>query len=98
MPKITFQSSGETCEVQKGSTVLAAAQTFSVHLYHVCGGNAICTTCRVIVKEGMENLTPESEDEGYMLSAMGLEEPYRLSCQARVAGDVTVLVPEGYRD
>jgi ferredoxin len=51
-----------------------------------------------MVEEGKENLTPVSEEEGYMLAAMGLEDPYRLSCQARVSGDVVICIPEGYRD
>ena len=98
MPRVTFRPSGETLEVPKGSTILAAAQTFSVPLYHVCGGNAICTTCRVMVEKGQENLTPIGEEEQYMLNAMGLSDPYRLSCQARVSGDVVLSIPDGYRD
>jgi ferredoxin len=98
MPRVTFQPGGRVCDVPKGASLLAAAQTFSVPIYHVCGGNAICTTCRVIVLEGRDHLSPAGEEEQYMLRAMELDEPYRLSCQARVAGDVVVVIPQGYRD
>jgi ferredoxin len=42
----------------------------------------------VEVVEGWDNLTPPTPDETYK----ELEPPYRLSCQAKLLGDVVVKV------
>jgi ferredoxin len=58
---------------------------------HACGGNARCGTCCVRVVEGGNNLSPAGPDEAAMLRELGLAAPHRLSCQARVYGDVVVV-------
>jgi 2Fe-2S ferredoxin len=64
-------------------------------LNHDCGGNASCTTCRVEVQLGGENLSEIDFDEQDLLDREALSEPWhRLGCQAKVLGDVVVRVPE----
>ncbi|MDW7648117.1 MAG: 2Fe-2S iron-sulfur cluster-binding protein, partial [Nitrospiraceae bacterium] len=61
-----------------------------------CGGNASCTTCRVEVQSGAENLSEIDFDEQDLLDREALSEPWpRLGGQAKVRGDVVVVVPEG---
>ena len=38
-----------------------------IHLEHACGGNCACTTCHVVVKEGMNKLSEAEESEEDML-------------------------------
>jgi len=58
------------------------------HAMAVCGGNGICSTCRVEVVVGEENLTPINPQEiAYDLGQCG-----RLGCQARILGNVGVRV------
>ncbi len=88
MPKFVFLDQGRRTEVAAGTTVLAAADALGVKIGRVCGGSGTCSTCRVQVVVGAENLSPIEENEiAYRLGA-----DVRLGCQARSAGDVGVRV------
>lgn len=91
MPKITFSNIGHSIEVNKGDTILDASIANDIPIQHACGGFCSCTTCHVIVKEGMENLAPMEEDETDRIQGVEQQSPSsRLACQSRVLGDVVV--------
>lgn len=96
MPRVTFlHPAGTSGEVPAELSLLEAAEQLGFPLNHDCGGNASCTTCRVDVIAGSENLSDIDFDEQDLLDREALTEPYhRLGCQARVLGDVIVQVPE----
>jgi 2Fe-2S ferredoxin len=96
MPRVTFlHPDGTSGEVPADLSLLEAAERLGFPLNHDCGGNASCTTCRVDVIAGSENLSDIDFDEQDLLDREALTEPYhRLGCQARVLGDVIVQVPE----
>ncbi|GJL68571.1 MAG: ferredoxin, 2Fe-2S type, ISC system [Nitrospirales bacterium] len=96
MPRVTFlHPDGKSGEVSEGLSLLEVAEELGFPLNHDCGGNASCTTCRVDVIAGQENLSDIDFDEQDLLDREALTEPYhRLGCQARVLGDVIVQVPE----
>src|SRR5688500_19118866 len=96
MPKVTFlHPDGKSGEVTRGLSLLQASEELGFRLNHDCGGNASCTTCRVEVQSGAENLSEIDFDEQDLLDREALSEPWhRLGCQARVLGDVVVRVPE----
>ena len=96
MPRITFvHSEGKSGEVPEDVSVLEAAELLGFPLEHDCGGNASCSTCRVEVMVGDENLSEMDFEEQDLLDREALTEPYhRLSCQAKIFGDVMVQVPE----
>ena len=99
MPKITFKNISKTFEVEKGISVLEAALRHEVPIYHTCGGNCSCSTCRVRVISGGANLSPMQEGEAEILSSFDLAPPHRLGCQALVFGDtVEVEVPERQKE
>src|SRR3990167_4049845 len=83
MPKITFNHAGRI-DVEKGLSILEAALEHQVPIYHTCGGNCSCSTCRVIVLKGAENLSPMDEAEKQVLDSFDLKHPYRLGCKALV--------------
>ena len=94
MHKIHFKPKGGAVEVEHDSSVLEAALDHDIPLYHTCGGNASCSTCRVLVLKGAENLSPIEDAEAQVLDAFDLKPPYRLGCQARLErGDVEVEIP-----
>ncbi len=97
MPRITFiHAEGKSGEVPENITVLEAAELLGFPLNHDCGGNASCSTCRVEVMAGAEHLSEIDFEEQDLLDREALIEPYhRLSCQAKILGDVMVQVPEG---
>lgn len=98
MPSIVFKESGKRVEIARGTSILDAAMDHGVPLYHTCGGNASCSTCRVAVVQGAENLSPVESAESQVLEAFDLKPPFRLGCQAEVLrGEVTVEIPERAR-
>jgi ferredoxin len=88
MPRVTFADEGKAAECPAGLTLLACATEMNVRLSHVCGGDGACGTCRIEVVDGWSNLTPPTPDETYK----EIDRPYRLGCQAKLAGDVVVKV------
>lgn len=95
MPKIRFADRGITMEVEEETSILEAALEHGVSMYHTCGGNASCSTCRVKVISGGANLTPIEAAEAQVLDAFDLTPPHRLGCQARILkGEVVLEIPE----
>ena len=68
-----------------------------IHLEHACGGNCACTTCHVVVKQGLSQLSEAEESEEDMLDkAPGLTPTSRLGCQAVIEdpnAEITIVVP-----
>ena len=105
MPKLTVLPEGKTVEFQSGElpynehgkpeSILDVCLNFGIHLEHACGGNCACTTCHVIVKDGLDsNLTEMDDDEADRLDmAPGLTLHSRLGCQCVIKGDVVVEIP-----
>jgi len=62
---------------------------------HDCEGSLACASCRVIVRQGADQLSPASEDEQDILERASLTGPgSRLACQAIAAGgDFVVEIP-----
>lgn len=60
---------------------------------HACGGKGRCTTCRMIVVDGMQNMGPETAAEIRYRELNALAENERLACQVSLLGDVTIRVP-----
>lgn len=93
MPKIIYPQKGEASIIlqqQHGGTILAASLCMGLSHYHACDGQARCTTCRVRVLTGLENLTPRTEAEQNIANTKNWPLEVRLACQARVLGDVTL--------
>ena len=100
MPKVTIANEKRDIEVPAGANLRQAAREAGVEIYGGvhrflnCRGLGLCGTCRVLVKKGMENLSPRGPLERFklatMLSSIGHEDEMRLSCQVRVNGDCTI--------
>jgi adenylate cyclase len=80
-----------TVRVPRGWSVLEASRSF--HLAHasMCGGRARCSTCRVRVTAGNDNIPPPEADEQATLERISAPPDVRLGCQLRPEGDVTVV-------
>lgn len=88
MPKIVFKNFKKTFEVEKGISVLEAALRHQVPIYHTCGGNCSCSTCRVLVLSGAEYLSKMDTLEAEVLDSFDLKPPHRLGCQSIVMGGI----------
>jgi 2Fe-2S ferredoxin len=93
--RVTFLPANLTVEVEEGTSILDAALDHAIDLEHNCGGNCACSTCHVIVQEGMEHLSELTEEEEDQLDdADGLTKQSRLGCQAKISGPVVVVIPD----
>jgi len=89
MPTVTVVNRGESFDVQQGRTVLTGAQKSGARWRSYCGGQALCGTCCMLVVDG--ELDPPSDTERYFIEGWGYHPAYRLACQARVTGNVSVV-------
>jgi ferredoxin len=100
MPKVVFVKEKQEIEVPAGTNLRVEARKAGIQVYKGlsrwlnCHGFGMCGTCRVLVKKGMENLSPKGRLEkltlGRTLASIGHEDDMRLSCQVTVNGDCTV--------
>lgn len=74
-------------------TILKSIQAAGLDWMHACGGKGRCTTCRLIVLQGQENISPLSQAEIKYREAGRLQENERLTCQCTLTGQVTGAVP-----
>ncbi len=104
MPKVVFVNEKKEIEVPAGANLRTEAKKAGISVYKGidkylnCLGFGLCGTCRVLVKSGMENLSPKSVMERInlnahpltMFAAIGHENEMRLACQVAVNGDCTI--------
>ncbi len=100
---VVFTPSGKRGTFAHGTPLLTAARALGVDIDSVCGGRAICGRCQVDVSVGdfakhgisssADNLTGITAVETRYDDKRGLKAGRRLSCQAKVQGDVVIDVP-----
>jgi adenylate cyclase len=78
-------------KVNQGESILNASLSAGIPHYHACGGNGKCSTCRVLIKEGMQNLTPYTEKEKLLRKRMRIPQNVRLACQTFVVRSPVLL-------
>jgi len=75
MPKVVFVSEKKEIDVPAGSNLREEARKAGIAVYAGvdrylnCRGLGLCGTCRVLVKKGMENLSPKTVMERLNLNA-----------------------------
>lgn len=78
-------------EIAADQSILQASMSAGIPHFHVCGGRAKCSTCRVIVHEGVENLSRRTKAEMKLKKRMNFDANIRLACQTKVLkGNVKV--------
>ncbi|MBC3539617.1 adenylate/guanylate cyclase domain-containing protein [Rufibacter sediminis] len=77
----------KTVPVAENQTLLAASLQAGIPHYHACGGKGQCTTCRVLVLEGAENLSAVNSFEKTIKAVKHFPDNVRLACQTCVQGE-----------
>ncbi len=95
--RIKFEPMGIQSEVDADTSVASAAENMNVPIRADCGGKGLCGKCLVIADPSC-NLSALSESESDILSPEEIKKSFRLACQARVQGDLTVTIPEQMTD
>ena len=78
-------------------SLLKHFQENQIDWMHACGGKGRCTTCKVIVTEGETHFQPMTVHEKRYHQEGALNAHERLACQAKISGDVSVIVPNEYQ-
>ena len=90
MPKVRFVPLNKIVELKNGETLFKAARVNGIPLGSSCRGDCVCGWCKVEVVDGMENLSTPEECEKKLMKLGNYEKSERVSCRARVYGDVSI--------
>lgn len=95
MPRVRFLKEGIEVDVADGTSILEAAKQCGAPEGDRCGGVCACSTCHVYVTQGFDTLS-EIEDEEFDIldKAFDVKMQSRLGCQAKIHGDIDVLISE----
>jgi len=88
--KITINGDNEV-EVETGSSLLNTLAVNGVHLPSACGGKGSCGQCKCQVLEGGGEIL--DSEKGHFSRKEQMNH-WRLGCQTKVKGDMTIKVPE----
>ena len=85
LPHERLCPNGLEFDAPNGETICDALLRNHIAIEHACEKSCACTTCHVVVREGLNSLDEQEEKEEDMLDmAWGLTPLSRLSCQAKV--------------
>jgi ferredoxin, 2Fe-2S len=85
LPHEKLCPAGLVFDAPNGETICDALLRNHIEIEHACEKSCACTTCHVVIREGLESLDEALEKEEDMLDmAWGLTPQSRLSCQAKV--------------
>jgi len=87
---------GATLDIAPGTSLCDALLQNKIAIEHACEKSCACTTCHVVVRQGLESLPEALEKEEDMLDmAWGLTPQSRLSCQMIVESTpLTIEIPK----
>ncbi|HEY2492886.1 MAG TPA: 2Fe-2S iron-sulfur cluster-binding protein [Paenibacillus sp.] len=92
--EVTFKPMGKKIKVRAGTTILDTARKCGVHIATRCGGKAACLMCKVELSPHEESSVSTANDAERRKLGSLLEQGIRLSCQARVQNEISVIIPE----
>lgn len=86
MAKIVIKNLQDTTikSTEIDRSVLATIHSNYIDWMHACGGKGRCTTCRMIVVKGIDNLSPPTDFEQKVINLGKLAENERLACQCKL--------------
>jgi adenylate cyclase len=88
--KISYPG-GNEFSVPRGTTILEASRLAGIPHVSVCGGKGRCTTCRVKVVSGIEDVSEPNAHEARVIKRLGLDADVRLACQLKPSKNLSVI-------
>ncbi len=88
--KISYPG-GNEYSVPRGTTVLEASRLAGIPHVSVCGGKGRCTTCRVKIVSGNNNVSEPNAHETKIIKRLGFDSDVRLACQLKVSKNLGIL-------
>ena len=110
LPNAEFCPQGDTITAASGTSICEALLENGIAIEHACEMSCACTTCHVVVKEGLASLgeidvaaegqTEGPKSPGMLLSHYAPRLPVRLTCDDPRPGEALLAfgpdVPEGF--
>jgi len=90
MPFITFEPSGRSLEVTRGTLLFDAVLRAGLPIASSCSAEFVCGKCNLKIVSGGENLSAQRDPERRLLRRDQKPESDRISCVTRVYGDCSV--------
>jgi adenylate cyclase len=90
MPHIDILPDGTEAEAVEPETILQAFLRQGIPHAHVCGGRARCSTCRLLVVQGLEHCSPRTPKEQHLAEKLHFPPNIRLACQTHISGPVKI--------
>ncbi len=95
MARIVIRNLEKSFEVKDFSkSILHHVQQERIDWMYACGGKGKCTTCKAIIRTGLDHLSPLTQPELHYKKQGLLNNDERLACQAKITGDVVLDVSE----
>jgi 2Fe-2S ferredoxin len=96
MPQILIRNLNNKVVASKDNskTALNIIHENQIDWMHACGAKGRCTTCKLIIDEGMEHLSSVNAHEQKFRDAGRLQFNERLACQVTISGDIAVRVAQ----
>ena len=90
-PVMLAHSNGRRMPILPGATVLETLRQNGIAHASVCGGRGRCTTCRILVTKGLDQIPVASGLEAAALVRIGASPGMRLACQIHPTSDISVM-------
>ncbi|MGI9524632.1 MAG: adenylate/guanylate cyclase domain-containing protein [Hyphomicrobiaceae bacterium] len=79
-------------DMARGQTILEASRNAGIPHPSLCGGRGRCSTCRILVLQGIETLDPPGPAERALLKRISAPSRVRLACQVRPNRDLNIQI------
>lgn len=73
-------------QIEEGQTILNASLASGIRHFHACGGEAKCSTCRILIETGHEFVSNYNHKEAALRKSIPFPKDVRLACQTFVTG------------
>jgi 2Fe-2S ferredoxin len=88
--EVRFMPSEKRVRVARGTPLLEAAREAGLPIAAGCSANGLCARCGVVVLDGRDAVSAESDAEAVAKRVNRIDPEQRLACMASAAGDVTI--------
>lgn len=88
MPRIEVLPEATAIEAQAEETILQALLRHDILQAHICGGKGRCSTCRVLILEGLPFCSPRTHREQRLAERLHFPPNIRLACQTHLSGSI----------
>lgn len=73
-----------------GANLMKSLLDAGIPVASSCNGDGVCAKCKVVIVDGVNNLSSETDIEIFLKQKFAIPHNFRISCQVQVNGDITI--------